>query len=195
MAQISRHDIKGPAIYEGMRDDFRKKIMELKQSRRVFAGERVFITFENRHTLLMQIEEMLRAESITDEAGIQAEIDVYNELMPTDTSLSATLFLAIPQDLEGEAKKAEMKRLIGIDEHVSLVIGEQQVRAAFEPGRSTDERISAVQYMRFPLTPAAKEALRAPGTPLVLVIDHPNYQQRVELSEDVRASLAADVDA
>ena len=38
-------------------------------------------------------------------------------------------------------------------------------------------------------------ALRAPGTSLSLQIDHPNYKEKVDLSEEVRASLAADLDA
>ncbi len=49
-----------------------------------------------------------------------------------------------------------------------------------------------MQYVRFPLAPDAKAALLAPGTPIALEIDHPNYHQRVQCPEALRASLAAD---
>jgi hypothetical protein len=189
MKRITRADIKGPALYQGFRDDFRKRIIELKKPRRVIVGDRVSLVFENRHTLLFQIEEMLRAESITGEAQIQDEIEVYNALMPTDDSLSATLFIELPPDAD---KRAELDRLVGLDEHVILHIGEHAIRAAFEPGRSTHDRISAVQYTRYPLSPEAKAALLTPGTRLVLEIDQPNYRHRIELPEATRASLAAD---
>jgi hypothetical protein len=73
-----------------------------------------------------------------------------------------------------------------------LHFGSHVVRAAFEPGRSDGERISAVQYTRYPLTPEARTALCTPGTKLAIEIDHPNYRHRVECSEETRASLAAD---
>ena len=71
-------------------------------------------------------------------------------------------------------------------------IGPHAIRAAFEQGRSTDEKISAVQYARFPLSPEAKAALLAPGTPVAVEIDHPRYPHRVQCPEALRVSLAAD---
>jgi hypothetical protein len=189
MRPITRTDIKGPAIYAGMRDDFRTRIIELKKSRRVIVGDRVSLVFENRHTLIFQIEEMLRTEGITEADKIQDEIDVYNEMLPGADSLSATLFIELPPDAD---RRRELDRLIGLDEHVLLHVGPHAVRARFEPGRSTGERISAVQYVRFPLDRAALEALQTEGTPMAIEIDHPEYRHRTSLSEESRASLAAD---
>src|SRR6476660_8616856 len=93
---IVRRDIKGPALYAPIRDDFRNRIIALKAPRRILIGDRVSLVFENRHTLVFQIEEMCRAESLVRDEQIEAEIAVYNELMPTDTSLSATLFIELP---------------------------------------------------------------------------------------------------
>lgn len=186
---IKRHDIKGPAIYAGMRDDYRRRIIELKRPRRLLIGNRVSLIFENRHTLISQIEEMCRVEGLTSDDQIGAEIEVYNELMPTADSLAATLFIELPTDADA---RAELQQLVGLDEHLLLRIGEHITRAAFEPGRSTHDRISAVQYVRFPLPPPARAALLAPGTPLVLAIDHPNYPHEVAAGEATRASLAAD---
>lgn len=186
---ITPADIKGPALYGPIRDDFRRRIMELKAPRRVLVGDRVSLVFENRHTLTFQIEEMLRAENITSPAGIAEEIAVYNALMLDDDSLSATLFVELPRDADA---RAELGKLVGLDEHVVLWIGDHALRAAFEPGRATADRISAVQYLRFPLPPAARVALATAGTPLALEIDHPAYRHRVALAEATRASLAHD---
>ena len=189
MNLITSADIRGPALYAGFRDDLRKHIIALKRHRRISVGERVTLVFENRKTLIFQIEEMLRAESITEPAKIQDEIDVYNALRPTDDSLSATLFLEVPRDLDA---RTELDRLIGLDEHVVLHIGEHDVAAAFEEGRSSHDRISAVQYTKYPLSAQALTALRTPGTPVSISIDHPHYQHRVDVTEQMRASLAAD---
>jgi hypothetical protein len=186
---ITRRDIKGPALYATIRDDFRKRVIELKRPRRIIVGDRVALVFENRHTLTLQIEEMCRAENLTRDEQIEAEIAVYNELMPTQSSLSATLFVELPADAD---PYVALRDLVGLDEHVVMHIGPHAIRAAFEPGRSTEDKISAVQYLRFPLAADARAALLAPHTPLAVEIDHPRYRHRIACSEELRASLAAD---
>jgi hypothetical protein len=187
--KITRHDIKGPALYEPIRDDYRKRVIELKASRRVIIGDRVELVFDNRLTLTMQIEEICRLENLTRDDQIQTEIDLTNQLMPTESSLAATLFVPLPQD---EQLKEKLAALVGIDEHVVLHLGNRAIRAAFEPGRSTEEKISAVQYMRFPLTEADRAALADAGTKIAIEVDHPNYRYRVECPDALRASLAGD---
>jgi hypothetical protein len=186
---ITRRDIKGPALYGPIRDDYRKRVIELKRPRRVLIGDRVSLVFENRHTLSVQIEEICRAENLTHEAQIESEIAVYNQLMPTESSLSATLFIELPHEVN---PYVVLKDLVGLDEHVVLHIGPHAIRAAFEPGRSTDDKISAVQYTRYPLSPEARATLLTPGTPIAVEIDHPNYRHRAGCPEATRASLAAD---
>jgi hypothetical protein len=126
---ITRRDIKGPALYGPIRDDFRKRVIEMKRPRRVLLGDRVSLVFENRHTLTVQIEEICRAENLTNDEQIQSEIDVYNELMPTPDSLSATLFVELPPE---EDAYVALKQLVGLDEHVVLHVGPHAIRAAFE---------------------------------------------------------------
>lgn len=186
---ITRRDIKGPALYGPIRDDYRKRVIELKRDRRVLLGDRVSMVFENRHTMQVQIEEICRVENLTRDDQIESEIAVYNELMPTPTSLAATLFIELPPDADAYVA---LKDLVGLDEHVVLHLGAHAVRAAFEPGRQTSEKISAVQYLRFPLTPELAAVLAAPATAVAVEIDHPNYRHRVACPEAMRASLAAD---
>ena len=82
MRKVVLDDILGLAAYEKGRQDFRRRIIELKQKRRVSLGDRVSLVFENRDTVIFQIQEMLRVERITDLDKIREEIATYNQLIP-----------------------------------------------------------------------------------------------------------------
>jgi len=77
---ITRADIKGPAIYAHIRDDYRNRVIELKQHRRVLIGDVVELVFDNRLTLTMQIEEICRLENLTRDDQINEEIALTNQL-------------------------------------------------------------------------------------------------------------------
>ena len=64
MRKIAMEDIVGFSAYEKMREKFRERIIELKQRRRVSVGDKVTLVFENRETVIFQIQEMMRAEKI-----------------------------------------------------------------------------------------------------------------------------------
>jgi hypothetical protein len=132
---------------------------------------------------------MLRDEQIED------EVRVYNQLIPDEGALCATLFV----ELTGEGALREwLPRLVGIQRAVRLEVGDRVV-----PGRPQDEDrltredvTAAVHYLDFVVgddAAAAAEALRA--GPARLVVDHPAYAASVELSADQRAELAADLTA
>ncbi len=107
--------------YEEIRDVYRRRVIAHKRDRRIAVGERVGIVFEDRETLRYQVQEMIRIERIRAAEKVQNELDTYNELMPGEDELSATLFIEVP-DLK--QVRAELDRLIGIDEHVALILGE-----------------------------------------------------------------------
>ena len=188
--KLALSDILPPRLYEPVRDDMRRRVMEIKRPRRVSLGPIVTLVFENRATLIFQIQEMLRAEHLDTQDKIQAEIDIYNELIPEPGQLSATLFVEITEQAQ---IRPLLERMVGIDEHITLRIGEHVVAAEFEPGRSEADRISSVQYIRFTLPAAAAAALCTSGISLALVSDHPQYDHRSELGEETRQSLAGDL--
>src|SRR5574341_953144 len=95
MKKIVLNDILGFAAYEKIRPEFRQEIIEKKKNRRVSVGDQISLVFENRDTVIFQIQEMLRAEKITDLDKIREEIAVYNEFIPNPGELSATLFIEI----------------------------------------------------------------------------------------------------
>jgi len=191
---LLRQEIVGRERYAALRGDYRARVIALKRDRRVGVGDRVTLLFENRETLRFQVQEMLWVERIDSPEGVQAELDVYNELMPKQGELSATLFIEIT---ESARIKAELDRLVGIDAHVALVLGEEPgesvLRAQFDGRQLEQDRISAVQYLRFRLDSAAVARLQDREVRARLRIDHPHYQAEAELSEPLRTQLLTDL--
>ena len=189
MNKIILDDILGFSAYEKIRQKFREKIIETKKKRRIAVGDKVSVVFENRDTVIFQIQEMLRAERISDLDKIREEIAVYNELIPGPGELSATLFIEIEDQSH---LRDDLLKFLGIDEAVSLKVGGHVIPGRFEEGHSKEDKISAVQYVRFPLDAPARQALVS-GESAELLIDHPNYKARAVLGDESRQSLAEDV--
>jgi len=190
MRPIALEDILGGERYASRRDAIRRRVIAHKQVRRVAVGDRMTFLFEDRATVWYQVQEMLWVERITDLDGTREELAVYNELLPGPSDLSSTLLIAIEDE---RRVREELQGLIGLDRHVRLEVGaDARIAGVFEGGRQTDEKLSTVQYVRFPLD-ATLCARVATGAPLTLVVDHPNYRVRASLPEPVRASLAADL--
>jgi hypothetical protein len=191
MNKVALEDIVGNAAYEKERQQRRQRIIDLKRNRRVSVGDKVTLVFENRDTVIFQIQEMMRAEKISDLDKIREEIEVYNELIPAPGELSATLFL----EIEDQAHlREELLQFLGIDEALYLTVGGQSIHARFEEGRSKEDKISAVQYVKFPFSEATRRAF-VEGETAELVIDHPNYQARAVLEPGTQKSLVEDLTA
>lgn len=191
MNKVALDDIMGLDAYEKVRKEFRHRIIELKKKRRVAVGKQVSLVFENRDTVIFQIQEMLRAERITDLEKIREEIETYNDLIPQPGELSATLFLEIEDQ---DHLRQELLKFLGIDEAVFLKVGGRSIHARFEEGRSKEDKISAVQYVKFPMDQEAIAGFFR-GEGAELAIDHPNYQVRVPIEPETRASLTDDLAA
>ena len=189
MTKIVLDDILGFAAYEQVREKFRNDIIDKKKKRRIALGDRVSVVFENRDTVTFQIQEMLRAEKITDLDKIREEIAVYNELVPDTDELSATLFLEIEDQSH---LREDLLKFLGIDQAVFLKVGERSIQGRFEEGHSKEDKISAVQYVRFPFDPQTRQAFRG-GERAELIIDHPNYKAQAVLAPDAQQSLAEDL--
>jgi hypothetical protein len=192
MSKISLDQVMGLERYEQVRAAFRQRIIELKKHRRVAVGDRITFVFENHDTMLFQVQEMLRAEHIVDLDRVRDEIEVYNALIPEAGELSTTMLIEIT---EAARIRDELVRLIGMDESVRLEIGNQYVvRGQFEEGRSKEDKLSAVQYVRFPLSREARAAFVGGDEPVRLVIDHPNYHASAAIEGPVRTALVRDLE-
>ena len=192
MRKIERADVRDIIEYEKARDGFRRRIIDLKKRRRVGVGRNLTFVFENRDTMIFQIQEMMRAERIVLEERIADEIEVYNTLIPDENELSATLLIEITDQ---RRIKPVLDRLMGLDEpeRVWLQFGGERVYAAFEAGRSNEEKISAVHFVRFPFTEQQARRFRSGEDAAYLCIDHPNYKRRAKIAPEVRANLEEDL--
>ena len=192
MKPLELADTRDLVAYEKIRKEFVQKTIELKRFRRIGLGNELTFVFENRDTVLFQVQEMLRAERTVDEREILHELAVYNELIPGENELSATLMIEI---VDSGRIKPTLDRLAGIDEHVFLDVGEAAIPAAFDARQFEEDRISAVQYVRFRLGPDLARDFANPALDVRLRVDHSAYRAQTPIEGDVRASLAADLKA
>jgi Protein of unknown function (DUF3501) len=191
MNALRLEDIKPLSEYEPVRKAFRERIIALKKGRRVLLGDRISVVFENRETVLFQIQEMMRVEHIYDPAKIQDELDAYNPLIPGPGELSATLYIEIT---ESDRIKDVLDRLSGIDNGRSVFIelGPDRIYGRFEAGHSREDKLSAVHYIRFNFSHGQRTAFQNAAIRAALAVEHPHYSARTVLSADARHHLAKD---
>ncbi len=194
---LTLDDIMEPRAYERQRDVMRNQVISLKTARRVAVGPVVSLVFENRETIRFQIQEMARAERAFSDEAVEELLNTYNPLIPRPGQLSATLLIELTTKMEMEHW---LPRLVGIETAVRFEISPTREPVVRVPCRVEDahaanltrtEVTSAVHFILFDFT--AEQADSFAEESVALVVDHPFYQERVELSEATRSSLAADL--
>jgi len=188
MNPLTTNDLWPNPVYEGVREQFRREVIEAKKHRRVTVGPFVTFVFENRLTVKFQVQEILRAERITEPHAVAEEVEGFNTMLPGAGELSATLMI----ELRGadEEVKAKLHELYGLSQHLWLEVGGQRLHIEMEPGREEPARgVAAVQFVHVKV-PDGAALLRGPSA---LLVDHPKYSHRAALSDETRRSLAADL--
>ncbi|MBP7148156.1 MAG: DUF3501 family protein [Acidobacteria bacterium] len=193
MKPLERADILGKAEYEAARVDFRRRIMARKARRRLELGDSVSVHFEDHETMRYQIQEMLRAEDSWERPGaVEAELEAYNPLIPRAGELSATIMFEYPTPGERDRR---LRELVGIERHLWLAIGDAEpVAAVFDERQISRERISSVQYVKWLLSDRQRALLKADGTVVRIVIDHPALRAQAVLGEATRREIMSDPD-
>jgi Protein of unknown function (DUF3501) len=198
--KVDASEVKDLTAYEKVRDAERAKNLEATKHRRVSVGENLSFLFENRDTVLFQIQEMVRTERIVDPARIQEEVDSYNGLVPGRDELSATVFIEIPELVRmtpAQVRQA-VNRFQGLDKGGVIwlrIAPDVALPARFEEGHSNEEKMAAVHYLRFAVPPVARAALADASRTAALVVDHPNYNAEAPVSPALRAELLKDLSA
>lgn len=192
MNPLTPSDLLSHADYEAQRATFRQEIIALKKRRRIEAGPLVTLVFENRRTLLFQIQEMVRAERIFDPSKIQDELDVYNALLPGAGELSATVMIEITTQ---ERIKEILDSFQQFDrpDTLALTVGDQAVFADFEAGHSKEDKISAVHFVRFAVPPAFVNMLGEDGSHAGIRITHENYKAEANVPPAMREEWLKDL--
>lgn len=191
MRAIERSEILGLGDYEMVRPHFRPRVIAEKKPRRVELGEHIAAVFENRDSVLLQIQEMLRTERITAEPAILHEIATYNELIPAAGQLSVTMFVQIPDRALRDRLLAEWA---GLEDALAVEVDGVvfAARGPRPPGWMA-ERTTAVHYLKATLDANAVAAIVGGTARVALVIDHPRVSLRTELGRATLQKLAEDL--
>ncbi len=187
MKPVELFEIRNLYEYELERKALRPRMIALKDRRRIRVGDHVTFLFENRDTVRYQVQEMLRIERIVEPGAVRHELDTYNELVPFRGELSATLLI---EYAEPEERDIHLRELLGLENHVHMMIENQPpAQARFDTRQISTDRISSVQYVKFPLTPEARSRWR---NGVRIVIDHPKYTAEQALTPEQTEELAPD---
>lgn len=196
MKKLTREDLYSLEEYAKIRPEFRAKVIAHKQHRKLHIGDNATLYFEDRLTLQYQVQEMLRIERVFEAAGIEDELSAYNPLMPDGSNLKATFMVEFP---DTEERRRRLAELIGIEKGTWLQVeGFERVTPISNEDleRTTDEKTSAVHFMRFEFSPEMIAAFRG-GAKLIAGIDHDKYRHTVDpvpvpVAQALRADFAAD---
>jgi hypothetical protein len=193
MPKLSRDSLLTLEAYAKARKDFRAQVIAHKKHRTVHLGEHVTLLFEDELTMRYQVQEMLRAEKIFEEHGIQEEIDAYNPLIPDGRNFKATMMIEYEDEKERRAALAKLK---GVEDRTWIrVEGLQRVYAIADEDleRENDEKTSSVHFLRFELTKEMAEALKY-GVGLAMGVEHANYEATLDpIPAPIRAALVKDL--
>lgn len=193
MQKLTRDNLYSLEEYSDVRNDFRAKVLAHKKDRQVNIGPNATLYFEDALTMQYQIQEMLRIEKIFDSQGIEEELSAYNPLIPDGTNWKATFMVEFG---DPEERKVALQRLVGIEDRVWVqVTGFGKVFAIADEDleRATQDKTSAVHFLRFELSDAMIAAARE-GANLAMGIDHRKYNYTIgSVPDAVRQSLVGDL--
>jgi hypothetical protein len=112
--------------------------------------------------------------------------------VPDGGNWKATMLIEYPDVNE---RRRELARLIGVQDRMFVEVeGHTRVHAIADEDleRDNEEKTSAVHFLRFELTPAMRDAVKA-GAAVKLGCDHTNYPAHVVVAPETLASLAGDL--
>ncbi len=180
--KVERSELLDYVTYEEQRAEIRPRMLETKRPRRITVGPYLTFLFENHDTVWYQVQEMMRTERIVKEADIRHELDTYNELLGDEGELGCSLLIGIEDEAE-RAKKLRAWRELPHHVYAELDDG-TRIRPRFDPRQVGEDRLSSVQYLKFPLRGRL---------PVAFGSDHPALTEHVRLTDEQRAALAADL--
>ena len=182
MRKVSREEVRTASEYAAIREDFRRVVLEQKDSRRIHVGAHLTFLFENHDTVLYQIQEMIRAESIQNESDIRHEMETYNELLGDRGELGCTLLIEI-DDPGQRAELLSRWKDLPATLHIETEKG-TRVPAEYDARQVGKGRISSVHYLKFRL---------GDQVPRKVGCSHPEISAETILTPDQTAALCQDL--
>ena len=188
---IERSDILSRDEYKSKRKSLREKMVLRKKFRRVDIGPYVTMYFENKDTIIHQINEMVYIEDGGEEQ-IDDEISAYKSLIPDGKELVATVMI----EIDSPIKRAEfLAKMGGFEEQISIKIGDKEIKgkAELDGDRTTaDGKASSVQFVHFEFEDKTVETIKNHMENVSISIDHENYRHSSVLNIDTVKELVKD---
>lgn len=189
--KLKIEDLLSLEDYDDQREVIKKDLINHKKNRTVSIGEHVILLFEDYSTIKYQVQEMLRIEKIFNKKEMQEEIDAYNPLIPDGDNLKATLLIMYP---DVDERKVMLSKLHGIENNIWLSCGSRKITAFADEDleRSTDNKTSAVHFLRFQLDQDDITEFLS-NEKISMGVNHNEYNKEIDLEPDTRASLIKDL--
>ena len=190
--KITPETLMSLEAYTKWRKVHKPDVIAHRKLRSVQLGDHINMQFESETTIRYQIQEMLRIEKVFEEEGILQEIEAYAPLVPDGSNWKATMMIEYTDINE---RKRELAKLIGVEDRMFVEVeGHARVYAIADEDldRETEEKTSAVHFVRFELKPDMCAAVKA-GAGVKMGCDHTHYPSHIEIAADSLASLAGDL--
>jgi hypothetical protein len=162
----------------------------LENSRRISSSTFSYL-FENRETVMNQINEMIYIESIEDESEIEDLINIYSEQLPDERTLSVTMFIEITDE---KVLKESMQKLSGIENTIYLIYDNNEIKAIPEAGRSTGNLESTLQYLKFRFSGSDLQKFRN-STNAFIECRKQGYQEVARIPRELLGNLKSELSA
>ena len=191
--QIQRADLMSLEQYAEQRPAFRQQVLAHKKHRQVALGPNATLYFEDRLTLLYQIQEMLRIEKVFEADGINDELEAYNPMVPDGCNFKATFMI---EYADAVVRAAQLEKMIRIEDLVWMQIGDHDriwSIADEDLDRSNETKTSAVHFLRFELGETLAAELKA-GAEWQIGVQHAVYTYDLAIEGATRESLLNDLD-
>lgn len=173
------------------REFFHSHQRYVDRHRRVRIGPSITLLFENRQTLWFRVMEVIRIARLVEPGLIQAELNLFNQLLPTPQKLQAALIIDFDESRLNE-ERAMWGNLDG--ERIHLTIGSRSFPAELYTSRPEDRCAGAEYWVHFAIAPEQQQAFLDFRQPVFCELHHAHYRhESLPLNEDVRQSLFDDL--
>ncbi len=183
---LTSTDIVDPSTYRRVRTDYMAWMAELKDHRRIRLAPDVVVLFENRETILSQIQEVLLYEG-SSPARIQSELEHYACLVPPPGELRATAMIDGGDAVRGRELARQLRRPGAIRLSVDGWTCDSML--ACPDDADVD---GAVQYLRWRPTPGLGHLMHAAAR-VVLSLDIDGCPRHSHVNPSLHEQLAQDL--
>ena len=188
---IDKSDILSRDEYKSKRRSLREKMVLRKKFRRVDIGPYVTMYFENKDTIIHQINEMVYIENGGEEQ-INDEILAYKSLIPDGQELVATVMI----EIDNPIKRAEfLSKMGGFEETINIKIHNKEIKGKAEldgDRTTTDGKASSVQFVHFEFNEEAIKSMKNNMENVAISINHESYRHSAILNTNTVGELIKD---